>query len=114
MFFIDGERWPPALHGTGTEDYFGTAWCPREEFHGPYHGVILAGGPNWSGRVSLYRYHIEDPVRFSRSIRVTIEHGHANRRSDDYTSTAYWYQVEPHGPFPVLPPVGNRLPHGQG
>lgn len=113
MIFIDGESWPPALHGTGTEDYFGTAWCPREEFHGPYHGVILPGGPNWSGQVSLYRYHIEDPVRFSRSIRVTIEHGHANRRSDDYSSTAYWYQVEPHSLFPALPPVGERLPHGQ-
>jgi hypothetical protein len=49
-------------------------------------------------------------VRFRRSIRVTIEHGHANHRSDDYSSTAYWYQSEPHAPFPPLVPVQERLP----
>ena len=110
MFFIDGEAWPPSLHGTGTEDYFGCAWCPTQEFNGPYHGLILPGGPNWSGKISAYRYHIEDPVRFQKSIRVTIEHGHANRRSDDVSSTAYWYQTEPHLPFPPLLPVEDRLP----
>jgi hypothetical protein len=110
MFFIDGESWPPALHGTGTEDYFGCAWCPTQEYSGPYHGIILPGGPNWSGKISLYRYHIEDPVRFRESIRVTIEHGHANRRGDDVSSTAYWYQTEPHLPFPALLPVDERLP----
>lgn len=110
MIFIDGEQWPPSLHGTGTEDYFGTAWCPSTEFHGPYHGIILPGGANWSGKITLYRYHIEDPVRFQSSIRVTIEHGHANRRSDDYSSTAYWYQSEPHAPFPPLPDTAARLP----
>lgn len=110
MIFIDGESWPPSLHGTGTEDYFGTAWCPTQEFHGPYHGLILPGGPNWSGKITLYRYHIQDPVRFERSIKVTIEHGHANRRSDDHASTAYWYQTEPHKPFPALPGVEARLP----
>ena len=78
---------------------------------GPYHGVILPGGPNWSGEISLYRYHIEDPVRFRRSIRVTIEHGHANRRSDDLSSTAYWYQLEPHGPQPPYPAAPERGPH---
>ena len=52
----------------------------------------------------------EDSVLFERSIRVTIEHGHANRRSDDYSSTAYWYQTEPHAPFPTLPPMQDRLP----
>ncbi|MEZ4572428.1 MAG: glycoside hydrolase family 172 protein [Thermomicrobiales bacterium] len=110
MFFIDGESWPPSLHGTGTEDYFGTAWCPTQEYNGPYHGVILPGGPNWSGKISLYRYHIEDPVRFRESMRVTIEHGHANRRSDDVSSTAYWYQTEPHQTHPPLLPVDQRLP----
>ena len=43
----------------------------------------------------MYRFHIEDPVRFEKSIRVTIEHGHANKLSNDYSSTAYWYQLEP-------------------
>jgi len=110
MIFVDGEPWPPALHGTGTEDYFNTAWCPQEAFTAPYFGVTMPGGPNWAGQISLYRYHIEDPIHFERSIRVTIEHGHANRRCDDYASTAYWYQAEPHKPFPPLPAAAQRLP----
>jgi hypothetical protein len=110
MIFVDGEPFPPSLHGTGTEDYFNTAFCPTVAYSSPYHGIILPGGRNWRGKVSLFRFHIEDAVRFRTSIRVTIEHGHANRRSDDYASTAYWYQLEPHAPFPELPPVLDRLP----
>ncbi|WP_197510870.1 DUF2961 domain-containing protein [Tessaracoccus coleopterorum] len=91
MIFVDGESWPPNIHGTGTEDYFNTAWCPSEPFHGPYHGITMPGGPNWSGQISMYRFHIEDPVTFSESVRVTIEHGHNNQRSDDISSVAYWY-----------------------
>lgn len=109
MFFIDGEPWPPRLHGTGTEDYFNTAWCPNQEFHGPYHGITMPGGENWSGQVSYYRFHIEDPIVFDRSIKATIEHGHANKRSDDVSSTAYWYQTLPALPV-TLAPVQDRLP----
>lgn len=108
MIFIDGEAFPPSLHGTGTEDYFNTAWCPSEAYSAPYHGITLPGGPNWSGRISLYRFHIEDPVTFTESIRVTIEHGHANKRSDDLSSVAYWYQTLPHRPF-TLPPAEARV-----
>jgi hypothetical protein len=110
MIFVDGEAFPPSLHGTGTEDYFNTAWCPEEAYNHPYFGIVMPGGQNWAGKISLYRYHIEDPIHFQRSIRVTIEHGHANRRSDDYASTAYWYQAEPHKPSPELLPVIARLP----
>lgn len=109
MIFIDGDEWPPTLHGTGTEDYVNTAWCPTQSYSAPYHGVTLTGGKNWRGPVSLYRFHVEDPVVFQRSIRVSIEHGHANRRSDDWSSVAYWYQAEPHAPF-TLAPVEERLP----
>jgi hypothetical protein len=109
MIFIDGEPFPPSLHGTGTEDYFNTSWCPDQEYSAPYHGITLPGGPNWSGKISLYRFHIEDPVCFRKSIRVTIEHGHNNHRRDDFSSTAYWYQSEPHKPFDILP-VSERLP----
>ena len=112
MIFVDGEPFPPSLHGTGTEDYFNTAWCPSQPYSAPYHGITLPGGPNWSGKVSLYRLHIEDPVCFRRSIRVTIEHGHNNQRSDDYSSTAYWYQEEPHLPFDLLS-VEQRLPRAE-
>jgi hypothetical protein len=58
----------------------------------------------------MYRWHIEDPIHFRESIKVTIEHGHANDLSNDYSSTAYWYQTEPHGAFRTLPGVADRLP----
>ena len=110
MIFIDGENWPPRIHGTGTEDYFNTAWCPKQEVCTPYHGIILGGGPNWSGKISVYRYHVPDPILFDRSIKVTIEHGHNNHRSDDIASTAYWYQTEPHSVFRPLPDWKGRMP----
>ena len=44
MIFIDGDEWPPTLHGTGTEDYVNTAWCPTQSYSAPYHGVTLPGG----------------------------------------------------------------------
>lgn len=112
MIFVDGQPWP-GIHGTGTEDYFNTAFCPKQEYNAPYHGIILYEGTSdwpWHGKQSLYRYHIEDPIFFERSIKVTIEHGHANKLSFDYSSTAYWYQAEPHADFPPLPPAGERLP----
>jgi len=113
MIVIDGEPWPPRMHGTGTEDYFNTAFCPSTEFSAPYQGVILNSGNKewpWKGKNSVYRYHIEDPVRFKKSIRVSIEHGSSNKLTNDYSSTAYWYQIEPHKPFPALLPVEARLP----
>uniref|UniRef100_A0A7C3MJR8 DUF2961 domain-containing protein n=1 Tax=Dictyoglomus thermophilum TaxID=14 RepID=A0A7C3MJR8_DICTH len=106
MIFIDGEKWPPSLHGTGTEDYFNMAWCPTQKYSAPYHGLILPGENNWKGYITLYRFHIEDPIYFEKSIKVTIEKGHNNNRYDDYSSTAFWYQTEPHLPFPkILDPI---------
>jgi hypothetical protein len=51
-------------------------------------------------------------VTFEKRIRVTIEHGHANKRSDDYSSVAFWYQTEPHKPFSILP-VDQRIPRSE-
>ncbi len=111
MIFIDGEPFPPSIHGTGMEDYFGSAFGFPGKFATSLFGVALAGDSrDWSGKWTLYRYHLESPIAFSESIRVTIEHGHANDRADDYSSVAYWYQREPHQPFPVLAPVAERLP----
>jgi len=110
MIFVDGEKCPSAIMGTGTEDYFNTAFCPTQEVREPYHGVILGGDANWAGRISLYRYHVEDPITFRKSIRVTIEHGHNNHRSDDYSSTAYWYQQGINRVMPPIPPVEERMP----
>jgi hypothetical protein len=112
MIFIDGEPLP-SIYGTGTEDYFNTAYCPSTEFSAPFQGIALnSGGPHWrwGGKNSVFRYHITDPIMFEKSIKVTIEHGHANNGSYDYASTAYWYQTLPHAPFPKLLPVEQRLP----
>ncbi len=103
----DGEI---VLYGTGTEDYFCGAWCPTQYYCSPYFGIPLPGGKNWSGKISYYRYHIEDPIYFHKNIKIKIEHGHANQRSDDWSSTAYWYQIEPHKPFKPILPVNERLP----
>jgi hypothetical protein len=113
MIFVDGEPFPPSIHGTGLEDYFGSAWGFRSEFSAPFIGTPYKENDIWTnwrtGRWSVYRFHIIDPIPFRESIRVTFEHGHANARSDDYSSTAYWYQAEPHAGFTVLP-VERRLP----
>jgi hypothetical protein len=109
MIFIDDDVWPPSLHGTGTEDYFNMAWGFERPYSAPFFGVTLTGEEGETGKISAYRWHILDPVRFEKRIRVTIEHGNANWRSDDYSSTAYWYQVEPHKPFGIMP-MRERLP----
>ena len=98
MIFIDDdiEKGTPTLYGTGTEDYVNQAFCPTQKQSAPYHGTILPGGINWWGKITYYRYHIEDPIYFNKQIIVTIEHGHDNHRADDWSSTAYWYQKEPH------------------
>jgi hypothetical protein len=113
MIFIDGEPWPPRLHGTGTEDYFNTAFCPRQEYCAPYHGITVYSGNEgwpWGGKNSLYRFHVEDPIAFERSLRVSIETGHANALANDYASTAYWYQQGRQEPLPSLPPAQARIP----
>jgi hypothetical protein len=110
MFFVDGEE-TPSINGTGSEDYFLGAWdfgshpFAYETFGAPVKGDEVAGG-----RSSVYRFHLDSPIPFTKSLRATIEHGHANHRSDNFYSVAYWYQLEPHGLFPKLPPVEDRLP----
>jgi len=112
MIFIDGESWPPSLHGTGSEDYFSHAYG-MQDVRGLYNGtsVFQRDHRDWAGKWTVYRWHLMDPIAFRKSIRVSIEHGHANCRSDDYSSTAYWYQKEPHVPFAPLLPVEQRLPN---
>lgn len=110
MFFVDGEA-RPSIHGTGTEDYFLGAWnFGGKAFYYGSFGAPVVGRERAGERWSLYRFHLDAPVTFERSLRATIEHGHANDRADDYASVAYWYQTEPHAPFPPLPPPDLRLP----
>jgi Protein of unknown function (DUF2961) len=110
MFFIDGET-TPSINGTGSEDYFLGAW----DFGGHAFSYGLYGAPvvgqEVAGRSSsVYRFHLDSPIPFTKSLRATIEHGHANHRSDNYFSVAYWYQAEPHAAFPRLPPLEQRIP----
>jgi hypothetical protein len=110
MFFVDGEALP-SINGTGSEDYFLGAWdfgghpFAYGSFGAPVVGQEVAGG-----RWSLYRFHLDSPISFTKSLRATIEHGHANVRSDNFFSVAYWYQAEPHAAFPALPGLGERIP----
>ena len=110
MFFIDGVS-TAAIAGTGSEDYFLGAW----DFGGvPFayqlYGAPLVGKEQAGGRSSVYRLHLDSPIPFTKSMKATIEHGHANHRSDNFSSVAYWYQTEPHMAFPPLPPVDMRIP----
>ena len=111
MIFIDGDP-QPTINGTGTEDYYNGAW----DFYGNAFANQRQGAPiivdaeRTGGRYCLYRWHTESFITFEKSIKVTIEHGHANDRADNFYSVAYWYQTEPHAEFPALPPPEARVP----
>jgi hypothetical protein len=110
MFFIDGEKLP-SINGTGSEDYFLGAWDfgDRPFSYGLFGAPVK--GPEFAGsRSSVYRFHLDSPIPFTRSLKATIEHGHANHRSDNFFSVAYWYQQEPHAAFTALPGVVDRIP----
>lgn len=101
MIFIDGSPLP-TLHGTGTEDYFNTSWCPKELLTHPYFGYARVNNETgWLGRTHVYRFHINDPIYFDRSLRFTIEHGHANDLTLELASVAYWYQEQAAGVKPI-------------
>lgn len=112
MFMLDGEKWPPDMHGTGSEDYFGHAWGMQTNNAFLYNGVSFHHGTkqSYNERITVYRHHLCDPVIFQESLRLSIEHGHANDRCDDYSSTAYWYQTLSGDPLPPLPTMEDRLP----
>ncbi len=112
MFFVDGQSFPPDLHGTGTEDYFAHAWGMQASNAHLYHGVSLGEGQdNWRGYWTIYRLHVVDPVPFTKSLVMSIEHGHANDRSDDWSSVAYWYLDRPeHKQYAPLPDATGRDP----
>jgi len=109
MFQVDGEAYPYSLHGTGTEDFFNSSWCPKEVYCHPYFGYPLINTESgWMGRTHCYRFMIEEPVYFRKSLNASIEHGHANGLTLDISSVAYWYQTEPHKAFPAMRPMEER------
>lgn len=117
-FYIDGEK-SPSLRGTGTEDYFGDAWGFRA-FSTPYYGVSLWEGYMPGDRFTTYRWHIEDPITFTNSLKVTIEHkgsifteqtqflGQFIERPDWLSSVAFWYQTPARGIKTKMPPIERR------
>jgi hypothetical protein len=105
MIWVDGYKWPPDLHGTGSEDYFGQAWSMQPN-------AFLRNGTSLfeyqtGGYQTSYVFHLENPVRFEREIRVTIEHGHANHLANEMSSVAYWYIDQPSAAA-TPPPVAQR------
>lgn len=121
-FYLDGDAEWPTICGTGTEDYFGGAWnfeYPSGEygmFSTPFLGMPQVIKPDGlyrsQQRFGMYRWHIMDPIRFQKDLRVTIQalgwrsSVEEKRRylplQDDIASTSFWYQVEPHATFPPL------------
>ncbi len=120
-FFMDGDKDFPTINGTGTEDYFCGSYNfenrktrQYQEFSTPYaglHQVIRPDGMYQAQqRFGLYRWHITDPVRFDRDLKITIQDlgwrsgGRYLPQQSDISSVVYWYQTEPHTTFPKLPP----------
>lgn len=101
MFFIDGEE-KASIHGTGTEDYFNTSWCPRSHYLHPFYGYPrVSSETGWLYRTHVFRFHITDPIYFDKSLRATIEHGHANVLTLDLSSVAYWYTLDARAVAPI-------------
>lgn len=126
-FYIDGDTKYPTINGTGTEDYFcgsydfdtrkknaaGVEETNYTEFCTPYAGLhqVIKGDGHYqvAQRFGLYRWHIADPIRFNKDLKVTIQalgwrsEGRYLPLQDDIASTVFWYQTEPHNTFPALP-----------
>jgi len=122
-FFLDGDGKFPTICGTGTEDYFGGAWDFEQPigqycvFSSPYSGLPQVIKPDGlyrsQQRFGMYRWHIMDPIRFTQDLKVTIQalgwrspmNGQPRYLplQDDIASVGFWYQAEPHAPFPQLP-----------
>ena len=121
-FFMDGDKKFPTICGTGTEDYFCGSYNfenktthQYEEFTTPYaglHQIIRPDGVYRSQqRFGMYRWHILDPIRFEKDLKVTIQDlgwrndGRYLDQKSDISSVVFWYQTEPHAKFPTLPSV---------
>lgn len=119
-FYMDGDKTYPTINGTGTEDYFCGSYNfenrktrQYQEFTTAYaglHQVIRPDGLYTSQqRFGMYRWHIVDPIRFEKGLKITIQdlgwrsEGRYLPQQSDISSVVYWYQREPHAPFPKLP-----------
>ena len=101
-FFVDGEKFPSTF-GTGSEDYFGYAWCNPKLFQNCFHNQTIS--MNNRGHISVNRWHITDNVPFEKSFEAAIEKYYPNEKPTLYASTVYWYQAggqrDPYGPVAI-------------
>ncbi len=104
-FFVDGEKFPSTI-GTGSEDYFGYAWCDPTLFTNCYHNQTISMGNR--GHISVNRWHITDNVPFQKSFEAAIEKYYPNSKPTLYAATSYWYQAAGQSdPYRAVP-VGQR------
>jgi len=108
--YVDGER-APSWFGTGTEDYFGYAWCDPTPFEAPFHAQVQCEGPVNYGFTQLHRTHVLDSVPFQRALRFELERWHwAPDVAIDYESVAYFYGARGGAAgLPAVPAVEARL-----
>lgn len=121
-FWVDGEP-HPAIEGTGSEDYFNDAWGLHVD-DGPYYGVTVADGTDLGSRMTAYRWHLLDPIPFTKSLKFEIEHkgwtynadgsvkSAFGERTDLMSSVAFWYQQGIALDQPPVPYGSARLPQG--
>lgn len=128
-FFIDGDQALPTIVGTGAEDYVALGWCVQQTPFA-YHGASLVSkgpAPDTAGPVSMYRWHLPDPVYWHESIRVTIQQigveitpataprsfgqylDCLREREDDWSCCTFWYESTPSAALPAYPDVQVRL-----
>jgi hypothetical protein len=88
--YVDGESFPSTF-GTGTEDYYGYAWCSNEVYQRPYHSQPRADGPANYGHSSVNRWHVLDPIPFRKSLRFDMEMWHWQDVEATFAYTSYWY-----------------------
>jgi hypothetical protein len=122
LFYVDGEE-KPSIEGTGSEDYFNDAWGLHVD-QGPYTGVPVAEGTGLGSRMTAYRWHLADPVPFTKALRFVMEHkgwtfnadgsvkSAFGERTDLVSSVAFWYQEGIASDQPPVPYGPARLPQG--
>ena len=107
MIWVDGYKWPPELHGTGSEDYLNQAWGMQDNAFSRNGSSIHE--KNTNGYQTSYVHHLENPVHYQKELKVTMEHGHGNHLCNEMSSVAYWYAAKPTR-VARPPAVAKRLP----
>ena len=107
-FYVDGEAFPSTF-GTGTEDFFGYAWCNPTPFVHAYHNQPRADGPGNFGHVSNNRFLIIDNVPFQRSFRADVEVWHWAETEVGLSAIGYWYARPAQGAR-AFPSLRERMP----